>query len=109
MTSELQLQNEMLLVLIKSNSEIFGDVPEEILDYFTEEVIKNTSNEKFKEEYGCIFKDKVHCIYCGSAKDLICSAYNPCGDVPYNVFFCKNCHTETRLYEDGRVEEHKRG
>ena len=103
----LQLQNEMLLVLIKSNSEIFEDVEEEVLDYFTKKVMENTRNETFKEEYGGIFKDAVHCVNCGSAKHLVYNGYNPREDVPYRYYLCTNCHTKTREYDDVRIEEHK--
>ena len=103
----LQLQNEMLLVLIKSTSEVFNDTEEELLDYFTEKVLENTSNKTLEENYGGIFKDGVHCVYCGSGKHLIVNGFNPRCDVPYTYYFCKNCHVKTRVYEDGRIEEHK--
>mgnify|MGYP002523402924 CR=1 FL=1 len=107
---QLQLQNEMLLVLIKYNDEIFNELDEDLLDYFTEEVLKNSTKPLFKEECGGIFKDSVHCTYCGSAKHLIINAFNPRAEREYRVWFCKNCHTKVKEYlDDGSVEEYREG
>ena len=100
----LQLQNEMLLAIIKSNESIFNDIPEDILDDFTEKVIKNSKSENFKERYGYLFKDGIHCLNCGFAKHLVYVGYNPRCEVPYRTWLCKNCMNKIREYEDGRVE-----
>lgn len=100
LNKQLQLTNEMLLILIKSNKEIFNDVSEELLDYFTENVMKNTENKTFKEEYGGIFKDRVHCPNCGFAKYLIPTGFNPGGQRAYRVWWCKNCDTKFKEYKD---------
>ena len=48
MTDKVQLQNEMSLVLMKTDEELFNNIEEDILDYFTEEVMANCNNEKLK-------------------------------------------------------------
>lgn len=100
LTRQLQLTNEMLLVLIKSNDDLFKELPEYLLDYFTEEVMKGTVNKTFKEEFGRIFKDNLHCPNCGFAKHLIPTGFNPRGERTYSVWWCKNCDTKFKEYED---------
>ena len=101
----LQLQNEMLLVLIKYNDEIFNGLDEDLLDYFTEEVLKNSTKPLFKEECGGVFKDSVHCPSCGSAKHLIINSFNPREERTYRTWFCKNCKNVCKEYlDDGTVE-----
>ena len=106
MVSINQLQNEMLLVLIKENEDIFNRLDEDILDYFTEEVMKNCENKNLKENYGGILKNKIHCPYCGFAKFIIWSGIKPNGEDAHRKWFCKNCGTKFKEYlNDGEIEE----
>lgn len=107
MTDKTQLQNEMLLVLIKTNEEVYNQVEEDILDYFTKEVMKNCKNEQLKEDFGGILKDKVHCPKCGLAKSVIWHGINPNGEDAHRKWFCTNCNTYFKEYEDGRIEEYE--
>lgn len=104
MTERIQLQNEMLLVLMKTTEELFNDIPEDILDYFTEEVMANCNNNKLKEEYGGILKNKIHCPVCESAKSIIWHGIKPNGEDAHSKWFCKNCHIYFKEYDDGKIE-----
>lgn len=104
LSKAVQLQNEMLLVLLKEDENIFNRMEEDVLDYFTENVIEGSESEIFKEHYGGLFKNSIHCPYCGSAKHLLLNGFNPRGEVAYTWYTCKNCLSKVRHYEDGRVE-----
>ena len=107
LNKKVQLQNEMLLTILKADEKLRNNVNEEIIDYFTEKVIENTKSKTFKETYGYLFKNMVHCPYCGFAKHLIISGFNPRGPVSYRTYLCKNCMNTVREYEDGRIEIEK--
>ena len=109
MTDKVQLQNEMLLVLMKTDEELFNNIEEDILDYFTEEVMANSNNEKLKEEYGGILRDKIHCPNCDFAKFIIWHGIKPNGDDAHMKWYCKNCSTFFKEYNDGTLEEYEEG
>ena len=109
LAKKIQLQNEMLLTILKTDDQFINNVDEEIIDYFTENVIKNSESKTFKEHYNYLFKDMIHCPYCGSAKHLVISGFNPRPDVTYHTYLCKNCSNIVREYEDGKIEIEKGG